>query len=140
MPIVRSNRKLLGGLHRRQEGGRNGIEARRIAAIAKDPADWFAGEVIIEPLDNPPELSRVRVSSVTFQPGARTARYTRSLGEILVVTAGTGWTRCEGGERVGIRAGDVIWCPPDHKHGSLVTWIEQVTDEQYLKGPQHADA
>lgn len=54
-----------------------------------------------------------------------------------------------------IRAGDVIWCPPGHKHwhgasattamthiaiqealdGKNVEWMEHVTDEQYLAGP-----
>ena len=51
-----------------------------------------------------------------------------------------------------IRAGDVIWCPPNHKHwhgassttamthiaiqeslnGTPVEWMEPVTDKQYL--------
>lgn len=53
------------------------------------------------------------------------------------------------------RAGDVIWCPPGHKHwhgaspttsvthiaiqealdGRNVEWLEPVTDEQYRVGP-----
>jgi hypothetical protein len=35
MPIIRSNRKLEGGLDPRQEETRNEIEARRIAALAE---------------------------------------------------------------------------------------------------------
>jgi quercetin dioxygenase-like cupin family protein len=120
--------------------------------VQKGPPDWFTGEVTIEALSNPPEPSRVGVASVTFRPGARTAWHTHPLGQTLVVTAGIGWTQCEGGERVEIRAGDVIWCPPNHKHwhgatadsamthiaiqeslnGSPVAWLEQVTDDQYL--------
>jgi quercetin dioxygenase-like cupin family protein len=122
----------------------------------KGPAEWFTGEVRVEPLSNPPEPSRVSCASVTFQPGARTAWHTHPLGQTLIVTAGTGWTRCEGGERVEIRAGDVIWCPPDHKHwhgatdthtmthiaiqeslnASPVTWMEHVTEEEYLGGTE----
>ncbi len=54
-----------------------------------------------------------------------------------------------------IRAGDVIWCPPGHKHwhgasattamthlaitealdGVAVVWLEKVTDEEYNVGP-----
>jgi quercetin dioxygenase-like cupin family protein len=118
------------------------------------PADWFTGEVTIEPLNNPPEPSRVGCASVTFRPGARTAWHTHPLGQTLIVTAGTGWTQCDGEERVEIRAGDVIWCPPGQRHwhgatdttamthiaiqeslnGSPVTWMEHVTDEQYLAG------
>jgi quercetin dioxygenase-like cupin family protein len=68
------------------------------------------------------------------------------------VTEGVGWTQVEGGLKVEFRAGDVLWCPPEHKHwhgaaptsamahiaiqeslnGSPVTWMEHVTDEQYL--------
>jgi len=69
------------------------------------PAEWFTGTVTIEPPSNPPEPSRVGVASVNFQPGARSAWHTHPLGQTLVVTAGTGWTQCEGEERVEIRAG-----------------------------------
>ena len=116
------------------------------------PAEWFTGTVTIEPPSNPPEPSRVGVASVNFQPGARSAWHTHPLGQTLVVTAGTGWTQCEGEERVEICAGDVVWCPPDHRrwhgatdrtamthiaiqeslNGSPVTWMEQVSDDQYL--------
>ena len=126
----------------------------------KGPPEWFTGEVTIEPLSNPPEPSRVGVASVTFPPGARSAWHTHPLGQTLIVTAGTGWTQCEGEARVEIRAGDVVWCPPGRKHwhgatdttamthiavqeslgGSPVTWMEQVTDEQYLEGAGNADA
>ena len=71
------------------------------------------------------------------------------------MTAGCGWTQCEGEPIVEMRAGDVIWCPPGHKHwhgaspttamthiaiqealdGKNVEWMEHVTDEQYLAGP-----
>jgi quercetin dioxygenase-like cupin family protein len=89
---------------------------------------------------------------VTFQPGARTAWHTHPLGQTLIVTSGTGWTQCDGEDRVEIHAGDVIWCPPARRHwhgatdssamthiaiqeslnGSPVTWMEHVADEEYL--------
>lgn len=126
----------------------------------KGPADYFTGDVTVEMLSNPPEPSRVACASVTFQPGARTAWHSHPLGQTLIVTQGTGWTQCEGEDRVEIGAGDVIWCPPDHRHwhgatdktamthiavqeslnGSPVTWMEHVTDEQYLEGAVNADA
>src|SRR3954454_8563916 len=122
----------------------------------KGPAQWFTGNVRIDSLFQRQEPSRVGGAIVTFEPGARTAWHSHPLGQTLIVTSGTGWTRCEGEERGEIRAGDVIWCPPDHKHwhratdttpmtqiaiqeslnGSPVTWMEHVTDEQYLKGNQ----
>ena len=53
---------------------------------------------------------------MTCEPGARSAWHTHPLGQTLIVTAGCGWTQCEGDPIVEIRAGDVIWCPPRHKH------------------------
>ena len=123
-------------------------------ASAKGPADWFTGTVRVDPLFQTPEPARAQGAHVTFEPGARTAWHTHPLGQTLIVTAGTGWTQCEGDERVEIRAGDVVWCPPGHKHwhgatertamshiavqealnGSPVTWMEHVTDEQYRLG------
>jgi len=118
----------------------------------KGPEEWFTGTVRIDPLHTSPSPSRVSCASVTFEPGARSAWHTHPLGQTLLVTAGCGWTQCEGEARVDIRAGDVIWCPPDHKHwhgatsttamthiaiqealdGKNVQWLEKVTDEQYL--------
>lgn len=118
----------------------------------KGPADYFTGNVRIDPLFNAPRPARVGCASVTFEPGARSAWHTHPLGQILVITAGCGWTQCEGGPIEVIRAGDVIWCPPGHRHwhgatpttamthiavqehldGKAVEWMEHVTDEQYL--------
>ena len=119
------------------------------------PADYFTGAVRLDMLNTAPEPGRVAAASVTFEPGARTAWHTHPLGQTLVVTAGVGWTQCEGGPTVEIRAGDVIWCPPGHRHwhgatpttamthiaiqealdGRFVDWMEHVTDEDYLRGP-----
>ncbi|MFL6862459.1 MAG: cupin domain-containing protein [Allosphingosinicella sp.] len=134
------------------------MELKRAGSQAsqKGPADWFTGYVRIDPLNAAPEPSRVSCASVTFEPGARTAWHTHPLGQTLIVTAGAGWTQCEGGEIVEIRAGDVVWCPPGHRHwhgatpttamthiaiqeslnGSPVTWMEHVSDEEYLAGPE----
>jgi quercetin dioxygenase-like cupin family protein len=121
----------------------------------KAPEAYFTGSVRMDPLNSPPEPARVSVVSVTFEPGARSAWHTHPLGQTLIVTAGCGWTQCEGEPIVEIRAGDVIWCPPDHKHwhgasattsmthigiqealdGVSVVWMEKVTDEEYLVGP-----
>ncbi len=121
----------------------------------KGPAEYFTGAVRLDMLNTAPEPSRVAAASVTFEPGARTAWHTHPLGQTLVVTAGVGWTQCQGGPIVEIRSGDVIWCPPGHRHwhgatsttgmthiaiqealdGRFVEWMEHVTDAEYLKGP-----
>ena len=133
------------------------MELKRVGSqpSMKGPEAWFTGTVRIDPLSSAHEPSRVSVASVTFEPGARSAWHTHPLGQTLVVTAGCGWTQCEGGPIVEIRAGDVIWCPPGHKHwhgasattamthlaiqealdGVAVVWLEKVTDEEYEAGP-----
>jgi quercetin dioxygenase-like cupin family protein len=91
--------------------------------------------------------------NVTFEPGARSAWHTHPLGQVLVVTAGMGWVQREGRPVEEMRPGDVIWIPPGLKHwhgatattgvthialteavnGQAVTWLEQVSDEQYRR-------
>jgi quercetin dioxygenase-like cupin family protein len=121
----------------------------------KGPAEYFTGVVRIEPLNTAAAPARVSCASVSFEPGARSAWHTHPLGQTLIVTSGCGWTQCEGGPRYEIRPGDVIWCPPNHRHwhgatastamthiaiqegldGKFVEWKEHVTDEDYLAGP-----
>jgi quercetin dioxygenase-like cupin family protein len=118
----------------------------------KGPAEYFTGNVRIDPLFEAPAPARVASASVTFEPGARSAWHTHPLGQTLIVMSGTGWTQCWGEAKQEIRAGDVIWCPPGHKHwhgaapatsmthiaiqealdGKVVDWLEKVSDEQYL--------
>ncbi len=116
------------------------------------PAEWFTGRVTISGQFQREAPSRVGGAIVHFDPGARTAWHVHPLGQTLIVTDGVGWTQIEGGPKLEFHAGDVLWCPPEHKHwhgatphaamthiaiqesqnGSPVTWMEQVTDEQYL--------
>ncbi|NNU34199.1 cupin domain-containing protein [Mucilaginibacter sp. S1162] len=117
----------------------------------KGPAEYFTGQVRIDPLNSPPEPARAVMALVTFEPGARTARHTHPLGQTLIVTAGFGWVQREGDAIQEIRQGDVVYFEPGEKHwhgatattamshiaiqeklnGSPVDWMEQVTDEQY---------
>jgi quercetin dioxygenase-like cupin family protein len=121
-------------------------------ASVKGPADYFTGNVRIDPLFQATEPSRVSGALVTFEPGARSAWHTHPLGQNLIVTSGCGWTQCEGGPKKEIRAGDVISCPCGKKHwhgatattgmshiaiqealdGKVVEWMEKVTDEEYM--------
>ena len=119
---------------------------------AKGPAEYFTGNVRVDPLFQAADPSRVSASLVAFEPGARTAWHTHPLGQRLVVTSGCGWVQCQGGAKREIRAGDVVVCPPAQKHwhgatattamshiaiqealnGKVVEWMEKVTDEEYL--------
>ena len=118
----------------------------------KGPAEHFTGEVTIEWQFAHTEPSRIAGALVSFSPGARSAWHSHPLGQTLIVTSGVGWHQCEGEPREEIRAGDIVWCPPGQRHwhgatpgsamshiavqealdGKVVTWMEKVTDEQYL--------
>ncbi|HEV7658382.1 MAG TPA: cupin domain-containing protein [Allosphingosinicella sp.] len=122
---------------------------------ARGPASWFAGTVRIDMPFQAAEPARAGGAIVTFEPGARTAWHSHPLGQILIVTSGRGWTQSEGGPIAEIAAGDMIWCPPGHRHwhgatpttamthiaiaemldGRAVDWMEHVADADYLAGP-----
>lgn len=129
------------------------MEITRIGtqASAKGPEDWFSGTVRIDPLFSANNARRGAASSVTFEPGARTAWHTHPLGQTLIVTAGCGWVQREGGPVEEIHPGDIIWFEPNEKHwhgatsttamthiaiqenldGKVVDWLEKVTDQEY---------
>ena len=118
---------------------------------AKGPEDWFTGSVRIDGLFQPNDARRAAASSVTFEPGARTAWHTHPLGQTLIVVSGCGWAQKEGEAIQEIYPGDIVWFEPDEKHwhgatattgmthiaiqehlnGKVVEWMEHVTDEQY---------
>jgi quercetin dioxygenase-like cupin family protein len=123
-------------------------------ASTKGPADWFTGNVRVDPLFQAPDPARVAGAHVTFEPGARTAWHTHPLGQTLIVTSGAGWVQREGGAIEEIRPGDVVWFEPGEKHwhgataingmthlalqerldGKVVEWLEQVSNEEYPGG------
>jgi len=118
---------------------------------AKGQAEYFTGNVRIDPLSQPPAPARVSIASVTFEPGARTAWHSHPLGQTLFVTAGSGRVQNWDGPIQEIRPGDAVWSPPGEKHwhgaapttamthisiveqldGKAADWMEQVSDEQY---------
>jgi quercetin dioxygenase-like cupin family protein len=119
----------------------------------KGPADYFTGNVRVDPLFPANDSTRVSAGSVTFEPGARSAWHTHPAGQHLIVTSGVGLTREWGGPITELRVGDVVWCPAGVKHwhgaspksamthiavtgnvdGKNVEWMEKVSDEQYGK-------
>ena len=117
----------------------------------RGPAENFTGSVRVDPLFQANAPARASGSLVTFEPGARTAWHTHPLGQILIVTAGTGRVQRWGDSLDEIRQGDVVWIPPGQKHwhgaapkspmahigvveqldGKSVEWMEKVSDAQY---------
>jgi len=114
-------------------------------------ADYFTGQVRVDPLF--PASSEINASAayVTFEPGARSAWHTHPAGQRLVVVSGVGLTQEWGKPVQHIHPGDVVICPPGVKHwhgatataamthlamsgavdGKSVEWLEHVSDEQY---------
>jgi quercetin dioxygenase-like cupin family protein len=117
----------------------------------KGPAEWFTGNVRIDPLNQASDPARVGCALVTFEPGARTAWHSHPLGQTLVITAGSGRVQLWDSPVEEIRPGDVVWIAPGEKHwhgasqttamthiaiheyldGIAADWMEQVSDEQY---------
>jgi quercetin dioxygenase-like cupin family protein len=130
------------------------IMAREQQDEVEGPAELFTGRVTIRGQFARDEPSRVTGAVVTFEPGARTAWHSHPLGQTLVVIEGVGWTQVENGPVQEFAAGDILLCPRDRRHwhgatpessmshvaiqealdGTNVTWMEQVTDEEYLEG------
>lgn len=138
-----------------QGAGQMEITRKADMKTTEGPAANFTGKVTITGQFQRSEPSRVGGAIVHFKPGARTAWHKHPLGQTLIVTEGIGWTQVEGGSIHEFHAGDQLWCPKDIKHwhgatpttamthiaiqetlnGSPVTWLEHVTDEEYLIGP-----
>ena len=115
------------------------------------PAEYFTGQVRIEPVIEAPDPARVRAAKVTFQPGARTHWHTHPLGQTLYVLSGEGRAQREGEEVVVLKPGDTVWFEPEERHwhgagpetemchiaiqeaqnGKAVDWSDAVEEEHY---------
>ena len=113
----------------------------------------FTGKVSITPLHQAIEGMPVGGAFVTFEPGARSFWHTHPVGQVLIIVEGEGRSGVYGEKVSVLKKGDVVVCPKGVKHfhgaapnqrmvqmtitgqdpsGSNVTWMEPVTDEQYL--------
>jgi 4-carboxymuconolactone decarboxylase len=128
-------------------------------AVRPGPAENFTGGVRVEMLFEAVDPSHASGGSVTFEPGARTAWHIHPRGQILIVTAGTGRVQRWGDPVEEIRAGDVVRIPAGQKHwhgaspqasmthiaisehrdGTVVQWMEKVSDEQYNAAPRSSE-
>jgi quercetin dioxygenase-like cupin family protein len=120
----------------------------------KGQAEFFTGDVRIDPLFQANDPARAGGVRVTFEPGARTAWHSHPLGQHLIVTAGCGLVQSWGGPVNKIRQGDLVWSSPSEKHwhgatattamthisiveqldGKSADWMEKVSEEQYQAG------
>jgi len=110
----------------------------------------FKGKAWLQSLVEADSLNQISVGNVTFEAGARTNWHSHPGGQILLVTAGTGYYQEKGSPIKILHRGDAIKCPPNavHWHGAspddtfsqvAVTtreagppvWLQPVTDEEY---------
>ncbi|HTT88834.1 MAG TPA: cupin domain-containing protein [Acidimicrobiales bacterium] len=122
------------------------MEQRPKQPTNKGAAEWFTGDVWIDPLTQGEPPSRLNIAAVHFSPGARTAWHSRPGGQTLYITEGRGLVRSRGGQTIEIRAGDAIYTPSgsEHWHGATdqhfmthlsitegtANWGAQVTDSE----------
>lgn len=119
------------------------------------PEAYFTGKVRVATLYQADAPARIGGATVSFAAGARTAWHTHPLGQTLYIVSGRGWVQKEGGPIEEVRPGDIVWIPPHLRHwhgasatepmvhlavaeslnGSVVTWMEKVSDAQYHAGP-----
>jgi quercetin dioxygenase-like cupin family protein len=96
------------------------VEIQPKTPSTKGPAEMFSGDVWFDVIAKGEEPSRMRVNTVRFAPGARTAWHSHAVGQTLHVTDGRGLIQARGGAVLEIRPGDTIYTPPGewHWHGA----------------------
>ena len=115
----------------------------------RGPAEWFSGEVWVQPVLGPEASPSLRSAVVSFAAGARTAWHTHPRGQMIYIVSGICLAQKEGGELLRVTAGDAVWFAPNEKHwhgaapnrpmvhlavqeaderGEVVVWLEHVKD------------
>lgn len=119
----------------------------------------FSGNVyvstIINPLEEEPFASALKLSYVVFEPGVINNYHLHKGGQILIATDGVGYHQLRDGSLEILTPGDVAFCPPGctHWHGgsrdttfahiaittnpenTAVTWMERISPEEQAALP-----
>lgn len=115
---------------------------QRRAAATKNVGDIFIGDVFMQNLVTDQDAQSLRVTSVTFEEGARNRWHTHTTEQVLVITDGAGIV-ATGDTELQVEKGDVILIEPSerHWHGAqpdtsmthlsiLIPGEMQISDEQ----------
>jgi quercetin dioxygenase-like cupin family protein len=116
----------------------------------KAPNVNHVGNVWLHELSEPDSTFNYSITVATFDPGARLNWHSHPGGQILLITAGTGYHQEKGKPRQTVRKGDVVKCAPGvaHWHGATpksgvtylsttpaqhgkTVWLEKLTDQEY---------
>jgi quercetin dioxygenase-like cupin family protein len=111
------------------------------------PADWFTGDVYIDPIAQGQGETPMSVGAVHFTPCARTGWHHHTIGQTLYVTEGEGRFQSRGSDVLTIRPGDVVRIAghEEHWHGAApdrtmthlaitegdTIWGDPVSDDEY---------
>jgi quercetin dioxygenase-like cupin family protein len=125
------------------------IEPRR--PTTKGPAEWFTGDVYIDPVAQGHGPTPTSIGLVHFTPGARTAWHAHEIAQTLYVTEGAGRVQSRGEAITALHPGDVVvagagewhWhgADPDHFMTHLAVtegaaeWGDHVADPEYQSQP-----
>ena len=123
------------------------MEVQAKNATTKGPAEWFTGDVYVDPITKNQGPSPFSLGAVHFTPCAHTAWHRHTIGQTLYVTEGEGFVQSRGGPLIRIRPGDVIVIAAgeEHWHGATpntfmthlaltegdTEWGEHLTDDEY---------
>jgi quercetin dioxygenase-like cupin family protein len=116
----------------------------------KAPNVNHVGNVWLHELSAPDSTFNYGITVATFDPGARLNWHSHPGGQILLITAGTGYYQEKGKPKQTVRKGDVVKCAPGvaHWHGATpksgvtylsttpaqngkTVWLEKLTDQEY---------
>lgn len=79
------------------------------------PGELFIGSVFAQPLVEDADAPSLRVSSISFQDGARNRWHRHTTEQVLVVTHGLGIVANDEGEHH-VSPGDVVLIPAGERH------------------------
>jgi quercetin dioxygenase-like cupin family protein len=112
------------------------MEQRPNSPPPKGPAEWFSGDVWIDPVTQGEPPSRLNIGAVHFGSGARTAWHSHGGGQTLYVTEGRGLVRSRGGQTIEIRAADVFYTPSGEEHWHGATAQHFMTHPSITEAPR----
>ncbi|MDE1154852.1 MAG: cupin domain-containing protein [Acidobacteriaceae bacterium] len=119
------------------------------SATSRGPAEWFTGEVYLQPLLGPAHSPTLRSAKVSFASAARTVWHTHPRGQMIHILSGICAYARWGEPTQQAVPGDTVWFAPGEKHwhgaapghpmthlavqeadenGEVVTWLEAVTE------------
>ncbi|MEV5412698.1 cupin domain-containing protein [Thermopolyspora sp. NPDC052614] len=121
------------------------IRGRASGAESERRSATFTGEVWADPVL--PTTDGVTINNVFFTPCARTHWHRHERGQILIVTAGSGFVCTQGEKPQPLGVGDTVWVPAGemHWHGAgpgsylihtavslgVTEWHDPVSDDDY---------